>query len=263
MLSFSFRLNTNTLPTPDNLFRWGKGTHHCVLCGKPRVTPGHILSSCPVALREHRFTYRHDQVLKVIYIACCNAAANVKSARERRNPLSPIKFLHAGEAPPRARKASPASLIQGATDWEVMADLAGQPYAFPLDVAATTKRPDIVLVSRATRRLIMVELTVPDESRVVKAMKLKRESYAALTAECQASSYDTTLLTVEVGVRGFVAVQSVRNLKTLGIWSGALHKDLTNTAIRGSYAIYIHRNDPVWSWDLAVYGARSDVVPSL
>jgi len=262
LLSFALKLNVNMLPTPDNLFRWRKGTHSCALCGQAKVTPGHILSSCPVALRQGRFTYRHDQVLAVLHAAICKKAASVKSAPAQRSAPSPIKFLRAGEAPPRKRKEAPASLIDAAADWNILADLAGVKYAFPLAAAVTEKRPDLVLHSPATRRLVMVELTVPDESRVVISQQLKRERYASLVSECQASGYNTTLLTVEVGVRGHVATQSTRELKKLGIWSRALHTDLSNAAVRGSYAIYVHRKDRQWSWDLAVHGVPSGAVPS-
>ena len=261
MLSFALKLNVNMLPTPDNLFRWRKGTHSCVLCHMPKVTPGHILSSCLVALNQGRFTYRHDQVLAVLYAAVCEKAASVKSAFEPR-AVSPIKFVKAGTAAPRTRRAPPATLIQSAVDWSIIVDLAGHPYAFPLEVALTEKRPDIVMWSPASHQLVILELTVPDESRVVESQTLKRTRYAELVKDCEASSYTTTLLTVEIGVRGHVAVQTERCLKRLGIWSRVLSTDLSNAAMRGSYAIYINRNNSAWSWDVAVHGVRSGAVPS-
>ena len=52
-LSFSLRVITNTLPTPDNLRRWGQLTTatSCPLCGR-KATLRHILNGCNVALRQ-------------------------------------------------------------------------------------------------------------------------------------------------------------------------------------------------------------------
>lgn len=56
----------DVLPSPSNLFRWGKvETPACPLCSKAG-TLEHILSSCSKALVEGRYQWRHDQVLKSI-----------------------------------------------------------------------------------------------------------------------------------------------------------------------------------------------------
>jgi len=56
----------NVLPSPSNLFTWGKvETHACPLCSKTG-TLEHILSSCSKALGEGLYCWRHDQVLKTI-----------------------------------------------------------------------------------------------------------------------------------------------------------------------------------------------------
>ncbi|RXN12199.1 reverse transcriptase [Labeo rohita] len=54
------------LPSPSNLYTWGRvETPACPLCSKPG-TLEHILSSCSKALGEGRYRWRHDQVLKSI-----------------------------------------------------------------------------------------------------------------------------------------------------------------------------------------------------
>jgi hypothetical protein len=147
------------------------------------------------------------------------------------------------------------SILETATDWQLICDLpiAGE-YSFPIEAAVTERRPDIVVWSVATKQLVMVELTVPNETRVVTAMELKQASYKELAEECRAT-FETTVLTVEVGTRGFLATQTQKNLQKLGIWSGKLHRDASSAALRASYAIYVNRNNPVWAWDAPVQQA--------
>ena len=109
----------------------------------------------------------------------------------------------------------------------------------------------------------MLELTVPNEKRMVESAALKQERYAELAQECRTASYDTTVLTVEVGARGFVHAQTVIALPQLGIWSRKLDTGLSHAALRSSYAIYLCRNDPVWSWDVAINGVSDDAAHSL
>jgi hypothetical protein len=91
---------------------------------------------------------------------------------------------------------------------------------------------------------------VPNENNVVTALERKTSSYAELVAACSAT-HRTVFCTAEIGARGFVHKATQRVLQRLGVWSSALHQALSNAALRGSYAIYIHRNDLQWSWSVA------------
>ena len=60
----TLRAATNSLATPDNLFRWGKRVDpSCKLCKSPKCTLFHILNHCKVAVEGHRYDYRHDSLL--------------------------------------------------------------------------------------------------------------------------------------------------------------------------------------------------------
>ena len=71
LLKFTLNAITNTLPSPDNLRRWGLATNcTCGLCNRPRVTLNHVLAGCPWVRdqenrlsTEDRFTWRHNCVL--------------------------------------------------------------------------------------------------------------------------------------------------------------------------------------------------------
>ena len=208
-----------------------------------------------MALTQDRYTYRHDQVLTVLYHALRRKLDDMKSRKARQPVQTPVRFHRAGQRAPRAIRSTRVSMLETANDWRMSCDLsiAGD-YAFPITAAVTTRRPDVVLWSEATKQLVMLELTVPNETRVVNAMQLKQARYHELANECRAT-FKTTVLTAEVGTRGFLASRTQQALQQLGIWSGKLHSDLSSAALRASYAIYINRNNPVWVWDAPVQQA--------
>ena len=92
----------------------------------------------------------------------------------------------------------------------------------------------------------------PDENNVVAARKRKLERYGELIVDCKKRYPATVYLTVEVGVRGHIACQSQSDLKRLGVWSSSLRTDLGQAALRGSYAIYVNRNNREWCWNGAL-----------
>ena len=67
LLSFALNSVQLTLPTPDNLKRWGKNVSgKCELCNSIKCTLQHILTGCKKALQERRYTWRHDSILTEI-----------------------------------------------------------------------------------------------------------------------------------------------------------------------------------------------------
>ena len=66
ILKFALNAGINTLPSLDNLKRWGKRvSDRCPFCGNIG-TLAHVLSNCPTALTQGRFTWRHNSVLSSI-----------------------------------------------------------------------------------------------------------------------------------------------------------------------------------------------------
>lgn len=75
----------------------------------------------------------------------------------------------------------------------------------PPHITQSTLRPDIILVSEATKQLILLELTVPWEERMEEAQERKREKYQELVEQCRANGWRTRCMPVEVGSRGFTS----------------------------------------------------------
>ena len=66
VLKFAINAGINTLPSFDNLKRWGKRTNsRCPFCGNIQ-TLSHVLSNCSIALDQGRYTWRHNSVLMTI-----------------------------------------------------------------------------------------------------------------------------------------------------------------------------------------------------
>ena len=97
-----------------------------------------------------------------------------------------------------------------------MADLQTQ-LVFPPEITVTRLRPDIVMWSRSTRNLFIIELTVTWEERMEEANERKREKYQDLVDECKEKGWKTWCWPIEVGSRGFAGQSMWRMLKNLGI----------------------------------------------
>ena len=69
-LSFLLCAGCDTLPTPMNLARWNIITSpKCALCQATQPTTNHILTRCPVALDQGRYSWRYDSVIQVLVCA--------------------------------------------------------------------------------------------------------------------------------------------------------------------------------------------------
>ena len=123
VLSFALKATVNGLNTPDNLVRWGKRKlNRCDLCGN-RSDLMHVLNWCPVALKEGRFTWRHNSVLNYM--------------------LQEMLKVNLSET-------------------TINADLDGftiNGSTIPADILSTGARPDLVLLNRKEKKIEFLELT--------------------------------------------------------------------------------------------------------
>ena len=168
VLSFALNSVTNTLPSPDNLKRWGKRiVSKCPLCSNTG-TLEHILNFCSISLNQGRFTWRHNTVL--------NYLSNTIIANKPDN-------------------------------LEVFADLPGLDLngsTIPPDILVTTSRPDLVLLSRETKKVFVLELTCSFERNMDNANARKTLKYTALKQDIEDQGYICSLIPFEVGSRGYI-----------------------------------------------------------
>ena len=204
------------LPTPSNKNKWFGMEETCKLCGG-NGTQVHILSGCKVALAQGRYRWRHDQILRVIA-----HGVDMKRLNHNKQPRiveKKIQFVKEGEKKTAIQKRMPHSYLDGAVDWKLMVDLDGN-LKFPRQVAITNQRPDMILVSEGTRRIGLIELTVPSEERIEVSGELKRAKYAPLQEEGKANGWNVQVWAVEVSCIGFPATSMASFLKDIGIAGG-------------------------------------------
>ena len=97
--------------------------------------------------------------------------------------------------------SSIAILLQ-ANDWTFLYDLEGQ-LQFPVEAAVTSLRPDVVLFSRSSKTIVLLELTVPLEDNVHQAHDRKTTKYSALVTACEENGFKTHMFALEVGCLGY------------------------------------------------------------
>ena len=185
----------DVLPSPTNLHIWGKiETPNCQLCARKRSLK-HILSSCPKALGDGRYRWRHDQALKVIANEVTKAMRASKHQPGKK--LKQINFVKAGEKIQRKRREK-TNLLSSADDWQLIVDLETQ-LRFPRHIAVTSLRPDLILHSDNTKQCIIWELTVPWEEYITLANERKKSKYLELVEQCQQKSWKIHYDPAEVG----------------------------------------------------------------
>ena len=117
-----------------------------------------------------------------------------------------------------------------ANDWKLMVDLDNKAM-FPLEVASTTMRPDVVLWSVSTMLLVIAELTVLWEENISVANEFKSNKYTKLIMQCRDSGYKVRFCSVEMGCRGYASRSLTFFLNQLGI-RNKLRENLVQGAVR-------------------------------
>ena len=136
----------------------------------------------------------------------------------------------------RIRQLSPSQSIT--------ADLPNQPYSFPQHVVCTDSRPDIVVWDRSG--ITIIELTVPFELCVDSAEARMTKRYTELLGNCRDADYKANLLTLEVGLRGFINIDSFDKLyqsfSATRAKQTALEKEVVHMCLLESFRVWCKHN---------------------
>lgn len=204
----------------------------------------HILCACPKSLGDGRYQWRHDRVLQEVakWVDWQRLEANqgkVTTSKE-------IQFVAEGQpSTTKTRRHLTHGILTGATDWELHVDLKKK-LMFPADVAVTRLRPDMLLISRSTNCIYIVELTVPWEDRLETSHQLKSTKYQDLVDEAKVKGWKAVQFPIEVGCRGFVSTTTRYFLRSLGIQSLKLKqaiKAVSAEAESSSRWLWLKKND--------------------
>ena len=186
----------------------------CPLWPNVTGTLHHILSNCPSLLE--RYTWRHNNVLKVIHTAISTGNGNLR----------------------------------------VYCDLEGQMIAggtIPPDILVTNQRPDIVIKWNDPKELLLIELTVPFECNIQDAHKRKIDRYESLVQDLNETDYDVTYVSIEVGQRGLINKENKIRLKHI-LDACECNKspkeviaDMSKAAVLASFVIFYSRHEQSWT----------------
>ena len=247
--SFCISSTYDTLPSPSNLKRWKLTTEaFCFLCNKDTCTTSHILGACKVALSQGRFTFRHDNVLRIIITNIRSSITNIKSTVPTSKQPIKIKFVKKGTRV-KNKNSSPGGILHQASDWVLLGDLDGC-FSFPPHITFTELRQDITIFSNKLKRVILIELTCPCEENMEAWHNVKVNKYMPLKSVIESNGWNVDLFAVEVGVRGYCSRSVLCCFKSLGLRNRTINttiKQLSKCSMECSFCIWLARNNKAWS----------------
>ncbi|XP_078617582.1 uncharacterized protein LOC144885536 [Branchiostoma floridae x Branchiostoma japonicum] len=241
-LSFLVRAVYDVLPSPQNVNRWFQKEEACQLCGLAGANLKHVLSSCNTALKQGRFTWRHNNALRVL--AAAVEEKRGKSESEESAQAKFIPFVKEGQKPVRKTKGKQEGGILRKGVWNMAVDLENR-LCFPKNICVTSLRPDLVAWSEALKTVIIVELSVPWEENMQSAYERKKLKYQDLTHECKQSGWNVLLYPVEVGCRGFPGSSLARFCKEMAIDKKVL-RNMAQEVEKSSFWLWIKRKENTW-----------------
>ena len=218
VLKFAINAGLNTLPSLDNLKRWGKRvSDRCPFCGNTQ-TLLHVLSHCQIALDQGRFTWRHNSVLS-------NIIGLIRPC------LSPGMQLFS----------------------DLPGFLAPSGGSIPPHIIVTNLKPDIFIFNEATSEVIIFELTCPWDANIARSHSYKEEKYAPLVADLS-RRFRTYHFSVEISVRGQISGDNKKHLKAFVYRACTEPKSIfksmilscSKIALLSSFSIFAARSEPSW-----------------
>ena len=248
--SFCISSTYDTLPYPSNLKRWKLTTEvPCFLCNKDTCTTSHILGVCKVALSQGRFTFHHDNVLRIIITNIRTSIKNIKSTVPTSKQPIKIKFVQKGTRV-KNKNSSPSGTLHQASDWVLLRDLDGS-FSFPPHIAFTEPRPDITIFCNKLKRVILIELTCPCEENMEAWHNAKVNKYMPLKSVIENKGWNVVdLFAVEVRARGYCSRSVLHCFKSLGLRNRIINatiKQLSKCSRECSFCIWLARNNKAWS----------------
>ena len=141
------------------------------------------------------------------------------------------------------------------TNLEIYADLAGSrvnEVTIPNDIVLTERKPDLVIINRSTKKVDLVELTVPWDTRTDNAKQRKEKRYDSLVDDIKGEGWTCSHTTLEISSRGII---TQRNRSSL-IWLCNLAREhkkskviatCSKLALLGSYSLWVARHSKDWT----------------
>ena len=167
---------------------------------------------------------------------CCETANEISCIKTN------IQFVKEGNVPKTLQRNNrhKPTLLDRRTDWRVIADVDRQ-LAFPTEITSTRQRPDLVIWSVNSKKVIIAELMIPFETNIDWAHQRKLEKYEDLREQCTKNDWSTDIFPLEIGCRGFILNANSRFLTKLGLTPAKKReyiKKIQNKAVTASELIW-------------------------
>ena len=250
LISFAIKSTYDTLPTPANLKRWKipEVETSCYLGCKDLCTTRHILSACDTSLLQGRFTWRHNSILHAL-IDCIREFKVPNNTQPRPKH---VRFVKEGTKVPKPTPQRPSGILHHATDWIIRADFDDNPTILST-MAATTLRPDLVIFSKSTRKVVIIELTSPvEENLEVRHVEKTAKYMKELVPLIVKNKWTVSFFAIEVGARGYCSISVRKCLFGLGLGAKLVRKSLQKVgmvSLECSFQIWLSRKTKEWVLD--------------
>ena len=257
LLSFCLGATYDTLPSPSNLHRWHLSPEtSCFLCKKNICTTAHVLGACKVALKQGRYTYRHDSVLEMVVLEfklfLSSLSTNITNSTQ-------IKFVKEGTVP-KPNKRNVCGILHEASDWILLHNL--EKLVIPSFLAVSSLRPDILVFSVSVKKVVLIELTCPCEENMEEWHHKKFHKYEPLAEMMRYNGWSVDIFPIEVGARGYYATSLRYCFIRLGLGKKGIRKllkQLSSQSLKSSFEIWLARDCYNWSNSHTPTSAISDV----
>jgi len=198
-------LRTNTIKV--NIDKQG-GSPLCRLCGEKQETVEHLICSC-AKIAQTDYKGRHDRVATSLHWSLCGQLGFSRAERW---------YDH------RAEKVLENETHKLLWDFDIKTDKV-----------ISARRPDLLLVDKANRTAVIVDVAVPGDSRVKAKEEEKKDKYQDLAIEIQRlwELRKVKVLPIVVGALGAITSDLSKNLQALKINEVSLEQ-LQRTALLGT-----------------------------
>ena len=261
IISFLLNATINTVSSPYLRHLMGLDTSaKCKLCAISNCNTSHILAGCSVALISKRYTWRHDSVLLTLKPELEKRIESQNNSHINddsfiKPPPITSSFVMADSKttlPNPSSKTSDRNILSNANDWKLLVDFDHDNIVFPPEIFSTDQRPDIVIWSKKVRMVLLIELTVPADENILAAQVRKRARYEQLSIDMkEVNNWNSKIITVEVGARGFVAKSMNSCLRQIGFTAQSASfvcKEISLIVARCSHHIWACRYNKNWQW---------------
>ena len=161
------------------------------MCGTKEAAVIHLVSGCP-KLAQRQYKRRHDNVARRVHWELCKK--------------------HGLEGSDRWYEYTPADVVEH-DEVELYWDLTIQ-----TDMTVAHNMPYIILVEKAIRKWIIIDIAVSGDFNVVRTDDWKVEKYQDLAFEVKRIHHvETTILLVVIEALGAVPKRLIRSIEILGI----------------------------------------------